>query len=195
MFQVQQQWLNSRTNFTRELQETSRGARLAANRIEQFRAIYGPCIILSPERAWLYGFRVPGSLIMKSMEKTRARRPDSTRSREMERGKVAVVDFGTSVINKAETEIRGPAIEKKAAVKGMGKTVFVPVTAEGKGDTRVDPIIERIVEVMGNREQAMRWLGTPVRALDFATPISLMATSSGKKRVLDVLGQMEHGVW
>jgi hypothetical protein len=83
----------------------------------------------------------------------------------------------------------------KAAVKGIGKKVFVPVTAEGQGGTAVEPIIERIVEVMGNREQAMRWLGTPVRALDFATPISMMATSSGKKRVLDVLGQMEHGVW
>jgi putative toxin-antitoxin system antitoxin component (TIGR02293 family) len=70
-----------------------------------------------------------------------------------------------------------------------------PINDRAESGMTVDPIIERIVEVMGNREQAMRWLGTPVRALDFATPISMLANSSGKKRVLDVLGQMEHGVW
>ena len=70
-----------------------------------------------------------------------------------------------------------------------------PINDRAESGMTVDPIIERIVEVMGNREQAMRWLGTPVRALDFATPISMLANSSGKKRVLDGLGQMEHGVW
>lgn len=55
--------------------------------------------------------------------------------------------------------------------------------------------IERATEVIGDRQEAMRWLGTPVRALNFAPPISLLATSDGAKRVIDVLGQMEHGVW
>jgi putative toxin-antitoxin system antitoxin component (TIGR02293 family) len=129
------------------------------------------------------------------MEKIRGQRVDSTGSRELERGK-DVVHFEAEVIQKAgDTEIRGQAIAKKVAAKDIAKGVSVPVTAEAKLAMTVDPIIERIVEVMGNREQAMRWLGTPVRALDFATPISMMATSSGKKRVLDVLGQMEHGVW
>lgn len=41
----------------------------------------------------------------------------------------------------------------------------------------------------------MRWLGSPVRALDFATPISILGSKEGVKRVNDVLGQMEHGVW
>lgn len=55
--------------------------------------------------------------------------------------------------------------------------------------------IERATEVIGDRQEAMRWLGTPVRALNFAPPISLLATSDGAKRVVDVLGQMEHGIW
>jgi putative toxin-antitoxin system antitoxin component (TIGR02293 family) len=59
----------------------------------------------------------------------------------------------------------------------------------------IDPTLDRAVEVIGNREEAMRWLGTPVRALDYATPISLLGTSEGAKRVEDVLGQMEHGLW
>jgi uncharacterized protein (DUF2384 family) len=41
----------------------------------------------------------------------------------------------------------------------------------------------------------MRWLGTPVRALNFATPISILGTEDGIERVSDVLGQMEYGIW
>lgn len=55
--------------------------------------------------------------------------------------------------------------------------------------------IDRATEVMGSRDEAMRWLGTPVRALDFATPISLLGTKEGVELVNDVLGQMEHGIW
>ena len=51
------------------------------------------------------------------------------------------------------------------------------------------------MEILGSREDGMRWLGTPVRGLDFATPISLLGTKEGSERVNDVLGQMEHGVW
>lgn len=62
-------------------------------------------------------------------------------------------------------------------------------------DNAVNQVIDRATEVIGNREEAMRWLGTPVRGLDFATPISLLATEEGTERVNDILGQMEHGVW
>jgi putative toxin-antitoxin system antitoxin component (TIGR02293 family) len=63
----------------------------------------------------------------------------------------------------------------------------------GQG-TDIEPIIERSVEVIGNREEAMRWLGTPVRALDYATPISCLHDPAGKEQVLTVLTQLEHGV-
>jgi len=48
---------------------------------------------------------------------------------------------------------------------------------------------------MGDRQEAMHWLGTPVRALNFATPISLLARADGLGQVMDLLGQMEHGIW
>ena len=60
-------------------------------------------------------------------------------------------------------------------------------------DTDIDPIVERSIEVIGNLEEAMRWLGTPVRALDYATPISLLHNTAGKEQVLAVLTQLEHG--
>jgi putative toxin-antitoxin system antitoxin component (TIGR02293 family) len=61
-------------------------------------------------------------------------------------------------------------------------------------DTDIEPIVKRSIEVIGNREEAMRWLGTPVRALDYATPISRLHDPAGREQVLAVLTQLEHGV-
>jgi putative toxin-antitoxin system antitoxin component (TIGR02293 family) len=55
-------------------------------------------------------------------------------------------------------------------------------------------ILDRAVEVIGARSEAMRWMATPVRALDYATPVSLLATAKGRATVLAVLGKLEHGV-
>ena len=56
-------------------------------------------------------------------------------------------------------------------------------------------LIGRASEVIGDKNEALRWMGTPIRALDFATPISLLSTKKGAQRVNDVLGQMERGIW
>jgi len=55
--------------------------------------------------------------------------------------------------------------------------------------------VARATEVFGNEDAAFRWLGTPVAALDYATPISCLGTHQGAMRVNDVLTQIEHGVW
>ena len=55
--------------------------------------------------------------------------------------------------------------------------------------------VARAREVFGDEETAFRWLGTPVAALDYATPISCLSTPQGLIRVEDVLTQIEHGVW
>jgi putative toxin-antitoxin system antitoxin component (TIGR02293 family) len=55
-------------------------------------------------------------------------------------------------------------------------------------------VMRRATEVLGDAPSAMRWLGTPVRALDYATPISLLHDASGREAVLTVLGRLEHGV-
>ena len=55
--------------------------------------------------------------------------------------------------------------------------------------------VARATEVFGDEEAAFRWLGTPVAALDYATPISCLGTHQGAMRVNDVLTQIEHGVW
>jgi putative toxin-antitoxin system antitoxin component (TIGR02293 family) len=56
-------------------------------------------------------------------------------------------------------------------------------------------VTARAIEVLGTREKALRWLKTPVRALDDQTPLSLLGNPDGVVRVEDALGRIEHGVW
>ncbi len=58
----------------------------------------------------------------------------------------------------------------------------------------VDSAIEHAVVVFGDKEEALRWLGTPVRALNYATPISRLSSLDGHFEVMDILGRLEHGV-
>lgn len=71
----------------------------------------------------------------------------------------------------------------------------MPSSRSIPSNAAIDPIINCATEVIGDREEALRWLRTPVRELDFATPTSLLATEEGQLRVNDLLGQMEHGIW
>lgn len=52
----------------------------------------------------------------------------------------------------------------------------------------------RAIQVIGDEPEAMRWLGTPIRALNYATPVSLLYSAAGRDAVLTVLGRLEHGV-
>ena len=66
----------------------------------------------------------------------------------------------------------------------------VPIPTES-----IDKILDRAAEVIGDREQALRWFGTPVPALNFATPVSQLGTPQGKEAVETVLTRLEHGVF
>src|SRR5687768_3987671 len=64
-----------------------------------------------------------------------------------------------------------------------------PSTARSRQST-LEQILERATGVIGTREDAMRWLGTPVRALNYATPVSLLVDDSGTDQVLAVLSNL-----
>ena len=55
-------------------------------------------------------------------------------------------------------------------------------------------VLDFAARVIGDKNQAMRWMGTPVRALGYATPISLVGTRSGRDAIFTVLSRLEHGV-
>lgn len=57
-----------------------------------------------------------------------------------------------------------------------------------------DAILAEAIAVIGDKAEAMRWMGTPVRALDYATPVSLIHTAKGRKAISTVLSRLEHGV-
>jgi putative toxin-antitoxin system antitoxin component (TIGR02293 family) len=61
-------------------------------------------------------------------------------------------------------------------------------------DKVLETVMRRALEVIGDREQALRWLGTPVRALGYSTPISMLGSVPGEQAVLAVLGRLEHGI-
>jgi putative toxin-antitoxin system antitoxin component (TIGR02293 family) len=58
----------------------------------------------------------------------------------------------------------------------------------------LERILEGAIDVIGTREEAMRWLGTPVRALNYATPVSLLVDDAGADQVLAVRANLENGV-
>jgi putative toxin-antitoxin system antitoxin component (TIGR02293 family) len=94
--------------------------------------------------------------------------------------------------------LRGFAIMSQvtsAATTRVESPALLPSSESQSGqDTDIELVIERSIEVIGNREEAMRWLGTPVRALDYASPISRLHDPAGREQVLSVLTQLEHGV-
>lgn len=55
-------------------------------------------------------------------------------------------------------------------------------------------VLNRAFEVIGDKTGALRWMGTPVRALEYATPVSLIGTRKGRQAVITLLGRLEHGV-
>jgi hypothetical protein len=56
-------------------------------------------------------------------------------------------------------------------------------------------VLDSATRVIGGTPEALRWLGTPVQALDYATPISLLSSPEGTRSVLEVLERLEHGVY
>jgi uncharacterized protein (DUF2384 family) len=80
-----------------------------------------------------------------------------------------------------------PAAKERVKLALAGERTSGALAAEAS-------VLDRAVEVIGARSEAMRWMGTPVRALGYATPVSLLATAEGRATVLTVLGGLEHGV-
>ena len=74
-----------------------------------------------------------------------------------------------------------------------GKRNAVRVTRANSGRDE-STVLDRAIEVIGDKGEAMRWLGTPVRALGYATPISLLHDVKGRKSVIATLSRLEHGV-
>ena len=94
---------------------------------------------------------------------------------------------------KTVKEEETPRQQKKRVTPASARKTRAVVAAREAGPSR-DAIIDRAIQVIGDRKKALRWLGTPVRALNYATPISRLHDSVGQSAVLKVLTQLEHGI-
>ena len=72
---------------------------------------------------------------------------------------------------------------------GIAETHSIP------GHESLALVADRATEVLGSRQKAMRWLGTPIPALEYETPVSMLDRTEGMNAVLAVLGRIEHGVF
>lgn len=61
---------------------------------------------------------------------------------------------------------------------------------------RLAEVFARATELMGgDTAAAKRWLTGPVRGVGYRNPIDLVETAAGTQLVLNLIGQLEHGVF
>ena len=67
---------------------------------------------------------------------------------------------------------------------------------EGDRLYRFAVVFKSAIELFeGDRERAQRWILNPVDGLGGRRPVEMVTTTVGTKAVLDLVGQLEHGVF
>jgi putative toxin-antitoxin system antitoxin component (TIGR02293 family) len=61
-------------------------------------------------------------------------------------------------------------------------------------EVTIDRVFTRATEILGSYENAIYWLLATVPSLGNKRPIDLLGSTSGVQTVLNVLGQIEHGI-
>lgn len=68
-------------------------------------------------------------------------------------------------------------------------------SAESDRTVRMARVYASAVEMIGDQEKAVLWLGTPNRALGGERPLDQLDTDLGTRMVEDVLGRIAYGVY
>ena len=68
-------------------------------------------------------------------------------------------------------------------------------SAESDRTVRLARVYANAVEMIGDEQKAVNWLGTPNRALGGARPLDQLDTDVGAREVEDVLGRIAYGVF
>ncbi len=67
--------------------------------------------------------------------------------------------------------------------------------AESDRMVRLARVFACAVQMIGNEDKAVKWLGTPNRALGGAQPLDQLDTDLGAREVEDLLGRIAYGVY
>jgi putative toxin-antitoxin system antitoxin component (TIGR02293 family) len=68
-------------------------------------------------------------------------------------------------------------------------------SAESDRTVRMARVYANAVEMIGDQEKAIAWLGTPNRALGGERPLDQLDTDMGARMVEDILGRIAYGVY
>jgi hypothetical protein len=90
--------------------------------------------------------------------------------------------------------VNGIQIHNGIAIASPSAPTGAADAFQARQEIEIRPVVQRAIDVIGDPEEALRWLGTPVRALGYATPISRLHDPGGCEQVLLILSQLEHGV-
>ena len=60
---------------------------------------------------------------------------------------------------------------------------------------RINRVLNRAIEVMGTKEDAVEWLQKPAFALEDHTPLSILDTGTGEQIVMNLLNAIYYGVY
>jgi putative toxin-antitoxin system antitoxin component (TIGR02293 family) len=93
-------------------------------------------------------------------------------------------------------------MDKLAARLGISKATLHRRKRAGRlGPEESDHVLRfarlagKAVEVLGNKENARRWLSSPQAGLGGAVPLDYAGTEIGAREVEDLLGRIEYGVY
>jgi putative toxin-antitoxin system antitoxin component (TIGR02293 family) len=67
--------------------------------------------------------------------------------------------------------------------------------AESDRTVRMARVFANAVAMLGDRDKAIEWLGTPNRALGGGRPLDQLDTDTGSRMVEDILGRIAYGVY
>ena len=67
--------------------------------------------------------------------------------------------------------------------------------AESDRTVRIARVYAHAMEMIGDENKAIEWLGTPNRALGGARPLDQLDTDLGARAVEDILGRIAYGVY
>jgi putative toxin-antitoxin system antitoxin component (TIGR02293 family) len=68
-------------------------------------------------------------------------------------------------------------------------------SAESDRTVRMARVYADAVEMLGDQQKAIEWLGTPNRALGGERPLDQLDTDMGARMVEDILGRIAYGVY
>ena|ERR1041385_3211226 len=107
-----------------------------------------------------------------------------------------------TVLARELTERLGISIEAMAELLRLNPRTLQRRMEDGRLDLaeserlwELAQLLFRATDVFDDEKEAVRWLKSPIRALDDHTPLDYAHTAVGIREVENVLGRIEHGIF